>query len=344
LLSFRGLDGRFALLRRRGSVRHYYNDGWRRKKVTVDEQDWLVQRFEEHRSHLRAVAYRMLGSPGEADDAVQEAWLRLSRSDTDDIENLGGWLTTVVSRVCLDALRSRRSRREEPLEESSGKLPVTRSPEPIVGRDRDGGDPEREVLVADSLGPALLAVLETMSPAERVAFVLHDVFGMPFGEIAPIVGRSPAAAKMLASRARRRVRGGAATPSANLTRQREVVDAFLAASRDGDFGALLAVLDPDVVLRADRAAVDSAASRQASGAPPLAPEVRGAFAVAEVFSGRAGAARPALVNGAAGAVWAPGGRPRAVFGFTIRRGKIVGIDILYDPERIRRLDLAVLND
>jgi RNA polymerase sigma factor (sigma-70 family) len=310
-------------------VRHYYNDGWRRKKVTVDEHKWLAQRFEEHRTHLRAVAYRMLGSPSEADDAVQEAWLRLSRSDTIGIENLGGWLTTVVGRVCLDMLRSHSSRREEPL----GQPPSAHLPEPIMGR-ADGTDPEREALLADSVGLALLVVLETLTPAERVAFVLHDMFAVPFDEIAPIVGRSPNAAKMLASRARSRVQQAAPSPDADLTRQREVVEAFLAASREGDFEALLAVLDPDVVLRADRAAVQIGASR----------EVRGAPAVADTFSGRARFARPALVNGAVGAVWAPGGRPRVVFGFTITRGKIVEIDILADPERLRWLDLAVLDD
>jgi RNA polymerase sigma-70 factor (ECF subfamily) len=220
-------------------------------------------------------------------------------------------------------LRSRRSRREEPL--------GVHVPEPIVSRE-DGVDPEHEALLADSVGPALLVVLETLSPAERLAFVLHDMFGVPFEEISPIVGRSPTAARQLASRARR-VRGAAPSPDADLTRQREVVDAFLAASREGDFDALVAVLDPDVVLRADRAAVDA-------GAPG---EIRGGAAVADTFSGRARFAQPALVNGAAGAVWAPGGRPRVVFGFTIRGGRIVEIDILADPERLGQLDLAVLN-
>ncbi len=291
----------------------------------MDEHDWLAERFEEHRTHLRAVAYRMLGSPNEADDAVQEAWLRLSRSGTSGVENLGGWLTTVVARVCLNMLRSRESRREEPLD--------AHVPEPIVSREA-GIDPEHEALLADSVGLALLVVLETLAPAERVAFVLHDMFDLPFDEIAPVVGRSPAAARQLASRARRRVQGAATVPDADLTRRREIVDAFLAASRGGDFDALLAMLDPDVVLRADPAAVRAGASR----------EVRGAPAVADTFSGRARFAQPALVNGAVGAVWAPGGRPRVVFGFTITRGKIVEIDILADPERLRQLDLAVLND
>ena len=301
------------------------------------EHDWLAQRFEENRAHLRAVAYRMLGSTGEADDAVQEAWMRLSRSDTGDVENLGGWLPTVVGRVCLDMLRSRRSRREESL----GEPPGARSTEPIVGRE-DGGDPEHEALVADSVGPALLVVLETLSPAERVTFVLHDVFGVPFAEIAPVVGRSPNAAKMLASRARRRVRGATTSPDADLARNREVVAAFLAASRDGDFGVLLSVLDPNVVLRADRVAVQGAASRQAQGAPALSTEVHGAAAVADIFSGRARAARLALVDGAVGVDVALGGRPRVVFGFTIMGGKIAEIELLADPARLRRLDLAIL--
>jgi len=294
----------------------------------VDEHDFLAEQFEEQRTHLRAVAYRMLGSPSEADDAVQETWLRLSRSDTSGVENLGGWLTTVVGRVCLDMLRSRRSRREEPLGESPG----ARLPEPIAGR-QGVIDPEHEALLADSVGLALLVVLETLTPAERLAFVLHDMFAVSFEEIAPIVERSPAAARQLASRARRRVQG-AATPDADVTRQREVIDAFLAASRGGDFDALLAMLDPDVVLRADLAAVQLGASK----------EVRGAAAVASAFSGHARAAQPALINGAAGAVWAPGGRPRVVVGFTIRGRKIVTIDLLADPERLGQLDLAVLDD
>jgi RNA polymerase sigma factor (sigma-70 family) len=291
----------------------------------MDEHAWLAERFENNRTHLRAVAYRMLGSLTEADDAVQEAWLRLSRSGTSGVENLGGWLTTVVARVCLDMLRSRESRREE--------LLGVHVPEPIVSRE-DGVDPEHEALLGDSVGLALLVVLETLTPAERVAFVLHDMFAVPFDEIAPIVGRSPAAARQLASRARRRLQGAATVSDADLTRQREVVDAFLAASRGGDFDALLAVLDPGVVLRADRAAVHMGASR----------EVHGAAAVADTFSGRARFAQPALVNGAVGLVWAPLGRPRVVFGLTITRGKIVEIDLVADPERLRQLDLAILDD
>jgi RNA polymerase sigma-70 factor (ECF subfamily) len=298
----------------------------------VDEKELLAERFEKHRGRLRAVAYRMLGSIGEADDAVQEAWLRLCRSETDDIENLGGWLTTVVGRVCLDMLRSRRIRRECPLDKPRAGVHV---PDPIVGR-ADGTDPEQEALLADSVGPALLLVLETLSPAERLAFVLHDVFGVPYGEIAPIVGRTPAASRQLASRARRRVRGGGAASDTDPARQREIVDAFLTASREGDFGALLAVLDPDVVLRIDGGAVRAGLSR----------EVRGAEAVAEqtpTFSRLSPFVRPALVNGAAGVVVAPRGRPFAVMGFTVRRGKIVEIDVLADPARLHRLDLAILD-
>jgi RNA polymerase sigma factor (sigma-70 family) len=292
----------------------------------MDEHDFLAEQFEENRTHLRAVAYRMLGSLGEAEDAVQEAWLRLSRSDTSGIENLGGWLTTVVGRVCLDMLRSRRSRREEPL--------GARFPDPIVGR-QGGIDPEHEALLADSVGLALLVVLETLSPAERLAFVLHDMFAVPFGEIAPIVGRSPAASRQLASRARRRVRGAATVPDADLNRQREVVDAFLAAARGGDFDALVAVLDPDVVLRSDRGAVPADASREVRGAPAVARRAA---------KERARAARPALVNGAVGVVVAPRGRLLMVLGFTIRGGKIVEIDAIADPARLRKLDLAVLDD
>jgi RNA polymerase sigma factor (sigma-70 family) len=294
----------------------------------MDDRDWLAQRFEEHRRHLRAVAYRMLGSLGEADDAVQEAWLRLSRSDTSEVENLGGWLTTVVGRVCLDMLRSRRARREEPL--------GAHVPEPIVSRE-DSVDPEHQALLADSVGLALLVVLETLAPAERLAFVLHDMFGVPFDEIAPIVGRSPTAARQLASRARRRVRGQAPAPDPDLARQREVVDAFIAAAREGDFEALLAVLDPDVVLRADRGAAPAGASTVIRGARAVA-ETASSFASLSPFGQRA------LVNGAAGMVVAPGGRPFAVLGFTVRDGRIVEIDVLADPARLRQLDLTVLDD
>ena len=295
----------------------------------MDERDWLADRFAEHRTNLRAVAYRMLGSLAEADDAVQEAWLRLSRSDTNGVENLGGWLTTVVGRVCLDMLRARRSRREEPL--------GAHVPDPIVSPE-DGIHPEHEALLAEGVGLALLVVLETLAPAERLAFVLHDMFDVPFDEIAAIVGRSPAAARQLASRARRRVKGAAPIPDADLGRQREVVGAFLAAARGADFDALLALLDADVVLRADAGAVPAGASRVIRGAPAVAEQ-------ALAFAQRLGPfARPALVNGAAGIVAALGGRPVSVLGFTVRGEKIVEIDILADPARLRQLDLAVLDD
>ena len=296
----------------------------------MDENQWLAERFEEYRTHLRAVAYRMLGSQAEADDAVQDAWLRFSRADTSGVDNLGGWLTTIVARVCLNMLQSRRSRREEPLDRQIA--------DPI-----DGIDPEREAVLADSVGSALLVVLDTLAPAERLAFVLHDLFAVPFDEIAPIVQRSPAAARQLASRARRRVQGAAAAP-ADLHRQREVVEAFLAASRNGDFDRLFAVLDPDVVLRADPASVQVAAARRAEGAPALASEVRGPAAVVDTFSGRARDAQPALIDGAVGAVWAPDGKPRVVFDFTITAGKVVAIELLSDPELVGGLDVTILGD
>jgi RNA polymerase sigma factor (sigma-70 family) len=294
----------------------------------MDEREWLADQFEANRTHLRAVAYRMLGSVNEADDAVQESWLRLSRSETTGVENLRAWLTTVVARVCLDMLRSRKSRHEEPL--------GAHVPEPIVSRE-DEVDPEHEALLADSVGLALLVVLETLTPPERLAFVLHDMFAVPFDEIAPIVGRSPAAARQLASRARRRVQGAAPVPDVDVARQREVVDAFLAAARGGDFDSLLAVLDPDVVLRVDRGALPRGASREVRGAPAVAEQVR-------TFARLAAFARPALVNGAAGFVVAPRGRPLAVAGFTVAHGKIVEIDLLADPARLRELDLTALDD
>jgi len=293
----------------------------------MDEPEWLAQRFEAHRTRLRAVAYRMLGSLSEADDAVQEAWLHLSRRGTGGVENLGGWLTTIVTRVSLDMLRSRRSRPEEPL--------GPHLPEPIVGR-ADEFDPEHEALLADSVGLALLVVLDTLDPVERLAFVLHDMFAVPFHEIAPIVGRSPTAARQLASRARRRVQTAAPVPDADLARQREVVHAFLAAARQGDFAALLAVLDPDVVVRADRGALPAGASIEVRGAPAVAEQ-------ALAYARLAGSAEPALVNGVAGIVVATRGRPFAVMGFTVTHGKIVEIDILADPTRLRRLNLAVLD-
>jgi RNA polymerase sigma factor (sigma-70 family) len=292
----------------------------------MNANDVVAERFEEHRTHLRAVAYRMLGSLSEADDAVQEAWLRLSRAGTSDLENLGGWLTTVVARVCLNMLRSRATRREVPL--------APHVPDPIVSRET-GVDPEDEALLADSVGLALLVVLETLPPPERLAFVLHDLFAVPFDEIGPIVGRSATAARQLASRARRRVQGAAPAPDSDRARQRAVVDAFFAAARGGDFEALIAVLDPDVLLRFDR------------GALPGSVVVRGAEAVAAralMFADPSRLVRPALLNGAAGVVVTADGRPVSVMGFTVTDGKIVAIDVLGDPERLSRLDLAVLDD
>ena len=293
----------------------------------MNERDYLADRFEVNRAHLRAVAYRMLGSVSEADDAVQEAWLRLSRTDADEIENLGGWLTTVVARVSLDMLRSHDTRREDPLE--------LRVPEPIVER-ADGTDPEHEALLADSVGLALLVVLETLKPAERLTFVLHDIFGVPFDEIAPIVDRSPEAARQLASRARRRVQEERTVPDADIETQREVVDAFVAAAREGDFEALLEVLDPDVVLRVDLGPVPARVPR----------EVRGAEAVAN--RAMAGArldleARPALVNGVAGLVGMRDGQPFSVAAVTVRNRRIVAMDILTDRDRVRELDLRALD-
>ncbi len=285
----------------------------------MDEKELLGEKFEAHRAHLRRVAYRMLGSQAEADDAVQEAWLRLSRQDAGGIDNLGGWLTTVVARVCLDMLRSRKTRSEEPIEDHV--------PEPMANEDA-----EQEALLADSVGLALHVVLQTLAPAERVAFVLHDMFAVPFDDIAPIVGRSPTATRQLASRARRRVQGKPAIPCEEITRQQEVVDAFLAASRNGDFEGLLAVLDPDVVMRADEAAV-----RLESSA-----ELRGATAVAQAFKGRARSAHSALVNGAVGVVVAPRGQLLLVLKVTIANGKITAIEATADPERLAGFDLAIL--
>jgi len=294
----------------------------------MNEREFPAQQFEEHRTRLRAVAYRMLGSLSEADDAVQETWLRLNRVDADEVDNLGGWLTTVVARVALNMLRSRRARREEPLD-------VVRMPEPIVDR-ADGSDPEHEALLADSVGLALLVVLETLSPPERLAFVLHDMFAVPFDEIAPIVDRSPEAARQLASRARRRVQGENPIPDADLGTQRAVIDAFIAAARGGDFETLLEVLDPDVVLRADRGAVAAGSSRVVRGAANVARQ-------ASAFSRLDIDVRPALVNGAAGTVTLRDGRPFAIAGFTIRNRRIVEMDVIADPENLRRIDLTILD-
>jgi len=288
----------------------------------MSEHDWLAERFEENREHLRVVAYRILGSRVEAEDAVQEAWIRLSRSDADAIDNLGGWLTTVVGRICLDMLRTRRGRPEQTVGDHSPAL-----------TDDDVPDPELEAVQADSVGLALLVVLETLTPAERLSFVLHDMFAVPYDDIAPIVGKSPEAARQLASRARRRVQGTPEPAGADANRQKEIVEAFLAASRGGDFDALLELLDPEVVLRADETVV-------ARGAGAM---VRGAAAVAETFSGRAQAAVLTLVDGEAGAVWRLHGEPVVVFSFTVADGRITGIELLGNPDYLRDVDLAPAN-
>jgi RNA polymerase sigma-70 factor (ECF subfamily) len=292
----------------------------------MDQQEWLARQFEDHRPHLRAVAYRMLGSLSEADDAVQDSWLRLSRADTSEVENLRGWLTTVVARVALNMLRARNTRREQPLD--------VRVPDPIIDP-TEGSNPEHEVLLADSVGLALLVVLETLTPAERLAFVLHDMFAVPFEEIAPIMERSPEATRQLASRARRRVRGAAPVPDADLTAQWEAVEAFLAAAREGDFDALVAVLDPDIVLRAD------------GGLSGLSQHIRGAETVASqalLWSRIDLTMRRALINGAAGIVAFRRGRPFSIAAVTVKNGKIAEIDFLADPDRIAQLDLTELGD
>src|SRR5580765_2879916 len=291
----------------------------------MSEHDWLAERFEENRPHLRAVAYRMLGSSTEADDAVQEAWLRLSRAGTSGVDNLGGWLTTIVARVSLNMLRSRTLRREEPIDAPAAGQPAAPPP--------NGTDPEHEAVLADSVGLALLVVLDTLTPAERLAFVLHDMFAVPFEEIAPIVERSPVATRQLASRARRRVQeAGPGDPPGEISRRREVVAAFLAASREGDFDALLTMLDPDIVLRADNAAAQMGADAEAIGAR----------AVAGVFSGRAKALRPALIDGVPGAVWTLRGETQVVFAFTFTGGTITAIEQIADPERIARFEVTPL--
>jgi RNA polymerase sigma factor (sigma-70 family) len=294
----------------------------------MDEHEWLADRFEEHRPHLRAVAYRMLGSLAEADDAVQDAWLRLSRAGTSEVENLGGWLTTIVARVCLNMLRSRATRREEPLD--------AHLPDPVISPEGRPLQPEEEALLADSVGLALLVVLDSLAPAERLAFVLHDMFDLPFEEIAPMVARTPAAARQLASRARRRVKGAEIpAPDPDLARQRDVVDAFFLAARGGDFDALVSLLDPDVVLRSDFGARRPAAPKVTQGAAAVARQaLMAALPTAHLH--------PALVNGAAGVVVTVRGQPFAVLGFTVTEGKIVEIDAIADPERVRRIAAAVL--
>jgi RNA polymerase sigma-70 factor (ECF subfamily) len=295
----------------------------------MPEQEWLADKFEENRGHLRAVAYRMLGSLNEADDAVQEAWLRLSRSDASTIENLGGWLTTVVSRVCLDMLRSRSSRKEEALDAQPA--------EPVAIREGHK-DPEQETLLADSIGAALLIVLDRLDPAERLAFVLHDMFAVSFDEIASILGRSSEAARQLASRARRRVQGAPAVPKSSLMEQRRIVDAFLDALRRGDFQGLVAVLDPEIVVRIDEAAARPGAPREIHGAQNWA---RGAIAFSRQLTG---AVQPMLVNGEVGLVWSPGGHVFRVLRFSFADGKIATAEVIADPVRLREFDLAVMNE
>lgn len=295
----------------------------------MTEHEWLAEKFEENRGHLRAVAYRILGSLNEADDAVQETWLRLNRSDADSIQNLGGWLTTVVGRVCLDMLRSRTSRKEEALDPAA--------PRPVL-LNTGGKDPEQEALLADSIGAALLIVLDRLDPAERLAFVLHDMFAVSFGEIASILGRSPVAARQLASRGRRRVQGAPPIPRASLREQRRVVDAFLDALRRGDFEGLVALLDPDIVVRIDEAATGSGAPREIRGARNWA---KGAIAFSRQLSGTA---QPMLVNGEVGLVWTPGGRVFRVLHCSFFGGRIATVDVIADPARLRELDLAVLEE
>ena len=298
----------------------------------MDESEWLAERFEEHRARLRAVAYRMLGSLAEADDAVQDAWLRLSRSGVDEVDNLGGWLTTIVARVCLNMLRSRDLRREEPLE--------VHLPDPLVSPEGTF-QPEEEAVLADSIGLALLVVLDSLTPAERLAFVLHDMFQLPYQQIAPMVGRTPAAARQLASRARRRVKGAnVPAPDPDLARQRKVVDAFFSAARGRDFDALVAVLDPDVVLRLDAGARRRAASMAIRGAAAVASQALSGLSAAL----HAAQLHPALVNGAAGVVVTLRGRPVTVVGFTVAGGRIAEIDAIADPERVRTVAVTALSD
>jgi RNA polymerase sigma factor (sigma-70 family) len=293
--------------------------------VTMDDRDWLASRFEAARPYLRVVAYRMLGSYAEADDAVQETWLRVDRAGPDRVENFTGWLTTIVGRVCLDRLRSRRVRREERLDERRAETISTRVEEL---------DPEQHALLAETVGSALLVVLDSLSPTERVVFVLHDLFAVPFAEIVPIVNRSLDAVRQLASRARRRLQGVSAAGVSDVARQREVIDAFLAASREGDFDALLTLLDPDVIFRADDIAVRL-------GAPTA---TLGAEAVARATAGRTWGAQPGLIDGAVGLVWAPGGRTKAAFRFAITDGKIAAINMIADPEQVRELDIELVDD
>jgi RNA polymerase sigma factor (sigma-70 family) len=297
----------------------------------MEKKDWLAKHFEETRSHLKAVAYRMLGSVVEAEDAVQEAWIRLIRSESEKIENLSGWLTTVVARVCLDKLRSRKSRREAPLDKTISEIPGEGSEHP-----------EADFLLADSIGPALLGVLDTLTPTERIAFVLHDLFDLSFEEIAPIIDRTEAAARQLASRARRRVRG-ASTPQEDIERQQEVVSAFWVASRDGNFEAIIKLLHPDVTLRTDETAVKIAKANETKGAPRFKREIRGAKNMADTLKGKAAAAQLALVNGFAGATWPPGGKPVVAFCFSLKGGNISAIEIVMDKKKLDNLDIKVID-
>lgn len=297
----------------------------------MNKQDWLAEQFEATRHHLKAVAYRMLGSSGEAEDAVQETWLRLSRSDSEQIENLAGWLTTVLSRVCLDMLRSRKTRREESFDKNLHEL-----------ADEDTQNPETDLFIADSVGQALLIVLDTLTPAERIAFVLHDLFDMPFDKIAPIIDRTATATRQLASRARRRVRG-ADSPQEDIGRQQEMVSAFLTASREGNFDALIGLLHPDIILRADETAVNVAKANQAAGAPQFKHEILGPENVADTFKGKAAAAQLALIDGAVGATWAPKGKPVIAFCFSVIEDKIAAIDIIMDKHRLRDINIKLLD-
>lgn len=298
----------------------------------MENKNWLEDNFEDTRHRLLAIAYRMLGSEDEAEDAVQEAWIRLTRSDSGKIENINGWLTTVVTRVCLDMLRSRRSRREEPIDEIVCEIPSEGS----------GGNPEDAFLLADSVGPALLLLLDLLTPTERIAFVLHDLFDLSFEEIAPIIDRSEMATRQLASRARRRIRG-ASTPKEDIERQKEVVSAFLSASRDGNFDALIKLLHPDVILRADEIAIKISESRKSKGAPQFQHEIRGAKNVADTFKGKAAAAQLARVNGTAGAIWAQGGKPVVAFFFSLKGGKISAIDIVMDPQKLSAVKIEMID-
>src|SRR5579859_1176963 len=335
-----GRSDRQAIGRWRGAACHNAGPGRvirvterTHEDATMTEHDGLAERFEANRAHLRAVAYRILGSRTEAEDAVQEAWLRLSRAGAGDVENLGGWLTTVVARVCLDVLRARKARREQALDE--------RVPEPAWTPAE--GDPEHEADLAEAMGPALLVVLDTLAPAERLAFVLHDMFAVPFEEIARMLSRSPAATRQLASRARRRVQGTAGpADDDDRGRSRAVVDAFLAASREGRFDALLSVLDPDVVVTADATVLEAAAKAPAGASPTFASEMRGARNVATSFSGRARGAKRATLDGEPGAVWAPGGTPRVAFLFTVADGKVVALDVVADAERLSAMEIVIL--